>query len=200
MAQIIFISIISFISTNIDDFAVLMLLFARSDSLKMKLQITAGQFIGIAVITAASMCAAAGLTLLPEKFTPLLGLIPIALAVKEWNEYRTAARQKQNTPANKSDDTVPLTHGLFSAAAVTIADGGDNLGVYIPLFTGSDKRTYITAGIVFFLLTALWCAASWKLADSSTVRNGIKKYGRIIVPAVYLLIGIAILAEPLVKI
>lgn len=200
MAQIIIISIISFISTNIDDFAVLMILFARSDSLKMKMQITAGQFIGIAVITAVSMCAAAGLTLLPEKYTPLLGLIPIALAVKELIEYRTASRQAQDAQADESAGAAPLTHGLFSAAAVTIADGGDNLGVYIPLFTGSDKQTYIAAGIVFFLLTALWCAASWKLADSSTVRNGIKKYGRIIVPAVYLLIGIAILAEPLIKI
>jgi cadmium resistance protein CadD (predicted permease) len=200
MAQIIIISIISFISTNIDDFAVLMILFARSDSLKMKMQITAGQFIGIAVITAVSMCAAAGLTLLPEKYTPLLGLIPIALAVKERIEYRAASRQAQDAQADESAGAAPLTHGLFSAAAVTIADGGDNLGVYIPLFTGSDKQTYIAAGIVFFLLTALWCAASWKLADSSTVRNGIKKYGRIIVPAVYLLIGIAILAEPLIKI
>lgn len=200
MAQIIIISIISFISTNIDDFAVLMILFARSDSLKMKMQITAGQFIGIAVITAVSMCAAAGLTLLPEKYTPLLGLIPIALAVKERIEYRAASRQAQGAQADESSGAAPLTHGLFSAAAVTIADGGDNLGVYIPLFTGSDKQTYIAAGIVFFLLTALWCAASWKLADSSTVRNGIKKYGRIIVPAVYLLIGIAILAEPLIKI
>src|SRR5574344_101875 len=132
--------IIAFISTNIDDIAVLMILYARADSRKTKAEITVGQFIGIAVITAVSALAAAGFRLLPARYTGLLGLVPVALGVKEIIEYRraNAARAKHSyDQTNDAEDEVPaLTYGLLSAALITIADGGDNLGIYIPLFTG----------------------------------------------------------------
>ncbi|MGI5214750.1 cadmium resistance transporter [Plantactinospora sp. CA-290183] len=73
-----------FAATDIDDIVVLTVLFvtARTAGRPRPWQIVAGQYAGIGVLVAASAVVAAGLLIVPDPWTGLLGLLPVALGVR----------------------------------------------------------------------------------------------------------------------
>ena len=64
-------SMVAYISTNIDDIFVLMILLAQTGS---KQRLIAGHFLGVGLITLISMLGAFGLQNLPLKYVGILGL------------------------------------------------------------------------------------------------------------------------------
>lgn len=88
------------------------------------------------------------------------------------------------------------TNSLFwTVALITIASGGDNLGIYIPYFASLAVLEIITALIVFALSVAILCYISYRLAKVSFVSETLEKYERIIVPIVFIGLGLYILIE-----
>src|SRR4051812_4396619 len=73
-----------FVGTNIDDIIVLTVLFlaSRTTGRPVRWHIWAGQYAGIGVLVLASAVAAAGLTIIPDTWVGLLGLVPFALGVR----------------------------------------------------------------------------------------------------------------------
>jgi cadmium resistance protein CadD (predicted permease) len=80
----------------------------------------------------------------------------------------------------------------ISVAIVTVANGGDNLGVYIPLFTRDLPWFPVYAG-VFLFLTILWCAAGHWLVNHPLLGARIRQYGHIALPFVLVGLGLLIL-------
>lgn len=85
--------------------------------------IVIGQLVGIAALTLASILVARLAVQLPEAWLPLLGLAPIALGIRQL----VAAE-------DNGEEAAPMKLNWWVVATVTIANGGDNLGVYIPVF------------------------------------------------------------------
>lgn len=90
MITSIFTSIIAYISTNIDDIFVIMILLARTVK-GAKGRLIAGHFLGVAILTAISMLGALGLQNLPLKYVGILGLAPIVLGIKAWLDNKNGA-------------------------------------------------------------------------------------------------------------
>jgi cadmium resistance protein CadD (predicted permease) len=85
--------------------------------------------------------------------------------------------------------------GMLSIATVTIANGGDNIGTYVPLFASlspADKSimTGIFLGMVF-----IWLTTARYLTTHPLVAKTIARYGHIITPIVLCLLGLFILKE-----
>lgn len=78
---------------------------------------------------------------------------------------------------------------MLNAALVTVASGADNIGVYIPLFAGFAVRQIALAVCVFLILTALWCWMGKKLAGLSFLRRALVRWKKVVVLAVYLVLG-----------
>ena len=53
---------------------------------------------------------------------------------------------------------------MLTVAAVTLANGGDNIGVYVPVFAATGIGALITYVIVFLPLVAVWCVTGWWFA------------------------------------
>src|SRR5215470_10926801 len=115
-----------FAGTDVDDIIVLTVLFlaGRAAGRPTKAHVIAGQYLGIAALVAVSAIAAVGLLIVPQRWIGLLGLAPIALGIRGLVAAAT----------NRDSDTTVAAAGVLSVAAVTIANGADNLSVYIPLF------------------------------------------------------------------
>ena len=158
----------AFVATNIDDIFVLMLLFAQAETIGTRLRIAAGQYLGIGLLTAASVLAAVGLGQVPGQYLRLLGVVPVLLAVRAWREG-----------SGEENDGGNACQGVLATAALTVANGGDNLGVYIPA--------------VFALMTGLWCLLAVQLAKLPAVQQVIRRWKRYLVPAVLFVLGISIL-------
>src|SRR5690349_434980 len=118
-----------FVATNVDDVLMLTVFFGRANGRRSAvLRVVAGQYLGFIAIVAVSVVGAMGASLLPDTVVPYLGLLPVALGVRAgwlaWQSCRDGA-----TIADR-DDSV----GVLHVAAVTFANGGDNIGVYVPVF------------------------------------------------------------------
>ena len=181
MITSIFTSIIAYISTNIDDIFVIMILLAQAAK-GAKGRLVAGHFLGVGILTVVSMLGALGLQNLPLKYVGILGLVPIGLGIKAWFK-------------RDDEETEAKAVGLLSMAMITMGNGADNIGVYIPLFTGFSGAERIGAVIVFSVMTALWVFLANTLAEFPKVKSVIEKYKTIAIPLVFIALGVFIILD-----
>jgi cadmium resistance protein CadD (predicted permease) len=87
------------------------------------------------------------------------------------------------------------SRNIIAVAAVTIANGGDNISIYMPIF--STRTTYEIAviGLVFAVMTAIWLVVAHFLTNHPKMGAPIRLYGHRIVPFVLIALGILILYE-----
>jgi cadmium resistance protein CadD (predicted permease) len=173
-----------FAGTDIDDLIVLTVLFlsARASGRPRAWAIWAGQYAGIAVLVAVSVVAALGLTIVPDRWVGLLGLVPLVLGVRG---LLSAVRSR------RADGVPPavMATGFLSVMGVTIANGGDNVTVYTPLFRSTGLGGALITVAVFAAGVALWCvSASW-LGTHPLVLRAMERFGHWIVPGVFTVIG-----------
>src|SRR5689334_12979011 len=115
-----------FAATNIDDMVVLAVFFGRAAAGRTGVvRVVVGQYVGFIAILALSLLGALGARLLPHAAIPYLGLLPLFLGIRAaWRLWRP---QDEDDPGRRGV-------GVVDVAAVTFANGGDNIGVYVPVF------------------------------------------------------------------
>ena len=154
-----------FAVTNADDILVLTVLNAssRAGGQPRRWQIWAGQYTGFALLVAVSVAAAAGLALVPVQWLWLLGLLPLGLGLGKLAAAIRARRSgRYVSPA--------VATGLTGVIGLTVANGGDNIAVFM-------------AGV------ALYCLASSGFAGRRAVTRAMERWGQWAVPAVFIGLG-----------
>ena len=169
---------LAFIGTNIDDILVLTLLLTRADR-RGRARVGAGYFLGVLVLTVLSALAAFGLRMIPGNRLRLLGLVPIVLGVR--------------AAFARDDGGAQLRPSLVGAALITLGNGADNLGVYAALFSRASAPETALSAAVFLIMTILWLNLAGRLAAFPALRRFIEKRSRVLVPAVFVLLGLYIL-------
>ena len=86
---------------------------------------------------------------------------------------------------------------ILAVAGVTVANGGDNLGVYIPMFANSLSAIPLFV-LVFAAMTLVWCLLGHVLVNNKVFGHWIRRYGHKILPVVLILLGLDILKGALV--
>lgn len=81
----------------------------------------------------------------------------------------------------------------YKIAVVTFANGGDNIGIYTPLFAVSDFVTLNIILAIFFLLKGGCCYAAYRLARHPKITNVLTRSRQIVVPVLLLSLGTFIL-------
>lgn len=194
MFNVIVTSIVSFISTNLDDILVLMILFVSIGNGMEKRAIFIGQYIGIGCLVLVSILGAFGLSFLPRQYLGILGFVPIILGLKVWVDYRRDNKNnKQDTQENALLRTTRF--GVFSVVAITLANGADNIGIYIPIFSHYSPWEIMVTVVVFAVMIFIWCIIGEKLANYPLIKEKIQKYKQIIIPVVFIALGIFVIVE-----
>jgi len=181
-----------FAVTNIDDLLVLALFFAQGAGIRGSARrVAAGQYVGFAGILVVAVAAGLGATFLPGRVVPYLGLLPIALgvkaAVRAWRH-----RGEAEEPADKSGGP-----RVLEVAAVTFANGGDNIGVYVPVFATAGTGGMTVYVSVFLVLVGAWIAAGRYFATRPVIAAALGRWGHIVLPVVLIGIGLLILKQGL---
>lgn len=183
-----------FAATNIDDIVVLTVLFlasARGGLAGWK--VVAGQYLGFATLIAISVVAAAGLTVVPDEWVGLLGLIPLGIGL--YTLARTLRRRGNSDDDEGDDEGVVGAGGLLGVAGITIANGADNISLYTPVFRTSPFADTTVMIIVFFVLVAVWCLIARLVGTNKTVTETLERVEHWLVPAVFIGLGLFILIE-----
>ena len=84
---------------------------------------------------------------------------------------------------------------VFSVAAVTIANGSDNIGIYTPVFATSTGAEIGITIAVFAIVVAVWLLFSHWLVNHPSLGAPIRRYGHWMVPFALIAIGAFILYD-----
>lgn len=193
MLQSIFSAIVVYVSTSIDYLFILLIIFSQSHTKKGLRQIFLGQYLGTGILVAVSLVAAYVLNFIPQDWIiGLLGFIPIYLGIRVAVAGEEEEEEEEVVEKLESRGTSRL---FWTVALLTIASGGDNLGIYIPYFASLSVFEIVIALIVFAISIALLCFFSYKLAKIAFVSDALEKYERVIVPIVFIGLGFFIMLE-----
>ncbi|MFC5063487.1 cadmium resistance transporter [Actinomycetospora atypica] len=177
-------AVVMFVVTNIDDLLLLALFFGQARRRGAAAGIVVGQYLGFGAILVLSVAGAFGAALLPPAVIPYLGLVPIALGLRAaWQAWRGSGE----------DDEPQMAPGPLAVAGVTLANGGDNLGVYVPVFTTTSGAGLVVYVAVFLVLVGVWCFLGRYLATRAPVARALARYGHVVLPVVLIGIGLLIL-------
>jgi cadmium resistance protein CadD (predicted permease) len=179
LPAVILASIATFALTNIDDVVLLTLFFAQRVPTK---NVVVGQCLGFAGIVALSLVGFWAAVLIPRTWLRFLGLLPLAIGIKQLIHMHRIEWHSGGRNA-----------GVLSIAGVTLANGADNVGVYVPFFTINHARVWVIL-LVYASLLLLWCLAGKWLGNHTLVLQSFDRYGHLVVPFVFMGLGIYILA------
>jgi cadmium resistance protein CadD (predicted permease) len=185
----IFIAISTFALTNIDDLLLLSIYFAHPEHYRQK-DIVVGQYLGVFILVAISLSGLILGEVINKEWIRFLGLIPIYLGLKDL--YKNI----RNRNSNETDDVdLPKDHSstFLKVALVTFANGGDNIGVYTPLFAVTASNYIYLYLFIFSILIGLWCLLGKYMVSHDRVKNIFAKYGKMLLPVFLILLGLFIL-------
>jgi len=182
----------AFVATNIDDLFVLIFFFANRNY--GKIHVTLGQYLGISSLVVVSTIGALISLVIPQSLIGLLGLVPITIGIfrlVKSDKEENARFETTNSKIGKWNHLSTLT-----VAAVTFSNGGDNIGIYTPLFAKFNAEyEIILLSSTFLIMTAFWCIIANYLAHHKLIAVRISKFGHIIFPFVLIGLGIYILLD-----
>lgn len=187
--EIILTSVLAFISTNIDDVFLLMLFFGNKRFKNHEIII--GQFLGILTLILISLAISFIGLIIDPAYIGLLGFLPIFFGIKALLYLN---KQHADNETNNIEST-PGRSNVLTVWGVTIANGSDNIGIYVPLFAALIWEQKLTMIFIFLLMTATWCLLAKYFTKHPLVAATIDRYGHIAMPFVLILLGVYILYE-----
>lgn len=182
-----------FVATNIDDVIVVSIFYARGAGTPgTTRKILAGQYLGFGGILLVSVVISLGArSFLPEAALPYFGLIPLALGLyAAWRVWRNRG-DDDDDDAKIADKKV----GVLTVAAVTFANGGDNIGVYVPVFATAGTTAVVAYCVVFLLLVSLLVLVAKFVATRRPIAELLERWEHILFPLVLIGLGVVILIE-----
>jgi len=189
--ELVGLAIALFASTNIDDMFVLVGFF--SDPKFRQKEVVTGQFVGIAVLFVLSLTGSLLTLVISRAYLGLFGIVPIALGVMKLVDLF------RNRSAKQEGLEHPTKSGKFArstaVALITLANGADNIGVYLPTFAIHSWYQIGIFAVVFALMTGLWCFFAHWLVHHPSIGAPIRHYGHRTTPAVLIGLGALIMYE-----
>lgn len=189
---------IAFIATNIDDIVILLLFFSQINAKFRLRHIVAGQFLGFTVLLILSLPGLFGGLVLSKSWIGLLGLLPISIGISSLvNREEDSSKEVLATTEEAEASTISsfFSPQAYSVAAVTIANGSDNISVYIPLFASSNLDSFLIIIGLFYLLLGVWCYAAYKLTKNRVIADILTRYVNNLVPFVLIGLGVFIVLK-----
>jgi cadmium resistance protein CadD (predicted permease) len=199
----------AFVGTNVDNCVVTMAMVAGAP-LERAHRIAAGQVVGFAILVAVAAAAAAVLFEFSTAVVGLLGLVPLAIGVRglvALRRSRTGAdagavaqpaaggwRRWRRHPGTRPEQRA-VGRSLTAAALVTIAAGGDNLAVYIPLFRVGGATN---VGAIFAVFVVGEVLVTWVVLTGGRhpkARGVMLRLGHLAVPVLLCGIGVLVMVQ-----
>ncbi|MEH2372806.1 cadmium resistance transporter [Nostoc sp.] len=193
-------------ATTFDDNLYLTAFFGKVNRSFRPKHIVIGEFLGFTALVFASLPGFFGGLIIPTTWIGLLGLLPVAIGISnlmsreqegetvqavsvDLTSATKSGRQKKSLFATIRD---PQT---YRVSAVTIANGGNNIGIYVPLFASSNLPSLGVILCACYLTVGVWCLLSYNLTRNPLMAPVLTRYGRKIFPFVLIYLGLSILIK-----
>lgn len=203
MLSLALLAIAAYAATNVDNLFVLLAFLAEAGAERRR--VVVGQYAGSLVLIAGSLVLAALLTHLPAGYVGLLGILPICVGLsKAWERFgpRHARSQDDDLPesvgkSGSARSGAPAGSGSswWTVACVALANGSDNVAVYVPLYASHSHGDRAFISLVFVAMIGLWCVAAVQLVEHPLLGAPIRRYGTALLPPILLTIGASVIVQ-----
>jgi cadmium resistance protein CadD (predicted permease) len=179
-----------FASTNLDDMFVLVGFFA--DPKFRPRDIVTGQYAGITALFALSLLGSLLALVISRAYIGLFGIVAIGVGAKKlFDVYRN-----REAPASSLEHPDTGRHTRVATVAFfTLANGADNIGIYMPAFAIRSPFEIGMFAVIFAVMTGLWCFFAHWMVHHPTFGKPIRRYGHRVAPLVLIGIGVSILYD-----
>jgi cadmium resistance protein CadD (predicted permease) len=171
-------------ATNLDDLVLLVAFFLHPATRFPK--VLRGTLAGTAALTGASVLLGGAALALSPLAVGALGILPRGLGLN---------KLRHRSPRCESRElTAHAAPGVWAICGLTLAAGGDNLGVYAPLLAARGLELSILIAVLV-ASPVVWCALARATAHHPALRPYALRHGRDAVPYVYVILGLAVIAD-----
>ncbi len=178
---VIVVATLAFVGTMLDNFFAFaaQLALTRRDRFK---RVSAAQALGVATLVVLAAGVGTLLEQVPTRWIGLLCIAPWALAIHGWRSRAAPVHEQYR-------------RGALTTLTLCLALGGDNLAVWIPLLRANGSLHEVLTIAVFALWEAVFIFAAQSIASHPRVISWGTRYGRTLIPWIYLGLGVLILIE-----
>ena len=192
--------------TTFDDNLYLTAFFGKVNRSFRPKHIVLGEFLGFTALVFASLPGFFGGLIIPSTWIGLLGLLPIAIGI---SNLISREEEEETVQAVSIDSTSRVKSGrqkkslletirdpqTYRVSAVTIANGGNNIGIYVPLFASSNLPSLGVILCVCYFTVGVWCLLSYNLTRNPLMTPVLTRFGRKVFPFVLIYLGLSILIK-----
>lgn len=193
-------------ATTFDDNLYLTAFFGKVNHAFHPRHIIIGEFVGFTILVIASLPGFFGGLVLPEAWIGLLGILPILIGISHLMSREQEEDTVQAVSVNFSHTVKPKRRQksliatlkdpqTYRVSAVTIANGGNNIGIYVPLFASSNVPSLAVILGVCYAAIGLWCFVSYNLTRNPVMATVITRYGRKFFPFILIYLGLSIMIK-----
>ena len=174
-------SALAFVGTMIDNFFAFsaQLLVTREDRRR---RVSIAQALGVAALIGLAYLMGSILESVPSSWIGLLAVAPWALGLHAWRHRHDPVEDH-------------FKRGALTTFVVTIALGGDNLAVWIPLVRSQIGSHALVTLATFAVCELLFVTLARAITGHATVVAWGERHARGIIPWVYVALGFLILIE-----
>jgi cadmium resistance protein CadD (predicted permease) len=192
-------------ATTFDDNLYLTAFFGKVNHTFRPKHIIIGEFLGFTALVFASLPGFIGGLVIPEAWIGLLGILPIAIGISHLMSREEVVDTVQAVSINLSSNQSPRRKKsiwatirdpqTYRVSAVTIANGGNNIGIYVPLFASSNLPSLGVILCDCYLTVGMWCLLSYNLTRNPLMAPVLARYGRKVFPFVLIYLGFSIMMK-----
>ncbi len=204
------------LATTFDDNIYLTAFFGEVNRNFRPLHVVTGEIIGFTVLLSLSLAGYAVGMNLPSSTVGLLGILPIAIGIKNLIEFASEARKNERgsdkLSTTKSEPHRPhyltgfkarkLTiwqvlrdRKTYDVALVSISNGSNNLSIYIPLFASLTLAKIAIVIPVLYIFIFTWLALSLALTRMPGISLVLNRYTKVFFPFILMWLGYRILND-----
>lgn len=190
-------------ATTFDDNIYLTIFFGKVNRTFRPRHIIIGEYVGFTMLVLISLVGFLGGLIISDVWVGLLGFLPVSIGIA--NLLNREEDEIQNVNANFHSYTRPTPKRsllatlkdpqTYKVSAVTIANGGNNVAIYIPLFASTSLPSLGIILSVLYSMLGLWCFLSYHLTRQPQIAILISRYLRRLFPLVLIWLGISIVIE-----
>ncbi len=195
------------LATTVDDNLYLTSFFARVDPQFRPYHVVVGEYLGVTALLGLSLLGLGLGFVVSEAWLGLLGFLPISIGLSQLLDHppdtsiailETTAKafkeRQQMFPKKQPRAWMAfLEPETYQVAAVTLANGGNNLGIYLPLFAASGFLQIEATVLAVYGTVTVWLALSYWVVHLPQLSQALTHVLPKIFPLILIGLGLKIL-------